>query len=126
MIILEYQDVEVDYCVACHGVWLDAGELELLFGDRALTDGFMTAGDDLRAAREAARRCPICEKKMAKHTTGGEAPVLYDRCTRGDGLWFDAGELQAVLEHGSAAPGGEEVSRWLREMFPEHGRTSPE
>lgn len=124
LIILEYQDVEVDYCVTCRGVWLDAGELELLFGDRTVTQGFMTAGDSAQASREPLRRCPICAKRMAKHTTGGAAPVLYDRCPRGDGLWFDAGELTTVLQYGSPAPGGEEVARWLREMFPERARAS--
>ena len=30
MITLELSDVEVDHCVNCGGIWLDAGELELL------------------------------------------------------------------------------------------------
>ncbi|MCL4278881.1 MAG: zf-TFIIB domain-containing protein, partial [Ignavibacteriaceae bacterium] len=30
MIVLELEQVEVDYCTNCAGVWLDAGELELL------------------------------------------------------------------------------------------------
>ena len=32
MIGLEYEKVEVDYCPACAGVWLDEGELEVLLG----------------------------------------------------------------------------------------------
>ncbi|MCK7521491.1 MAG: zf-TFIIB domain-containing protein [Ignavibacteriales bacterium] len=28
--MLELEQIEVDYCTSCEGVWLDAGELELL------------------------------------------------------------------------------------------------
>ncbi len=42
MIVLEYADVEVDFCVACEGVWLDAGELELLFGSADACTAFLT------------------------------------------------------------------------------------
>jgi len=30
MVVLELEQVEIDYCTGCEGVWLDAGELELL------------------------------------------------------------------------------------------------
>ncbi len=119
MIVLEYQEVEVDYCVACHGVWLDAGELDLLFGDRAMTAGFLGGGDPKLGRAEKPRRCPICRKKMAKAATAGEHPVVYDACAAGDGLWFDKGELTTVLKHGSPVEGGATVAGWLREMFPE-------
>ena len=35
MIVLELDEVEVDYCTECEGIWLDEGELELLLGDEA-------------------------------------------------------------------------------------------
>ncbi len=117
MIVLEYDEVEVDYCVLCHGVWLDAGELDLLFGDRAITEGFLNSGNPRAAGGEAVRKCPICRKGMEKRVTGGAEPVVYDACPRDDGLWFDQGELGTVLKHGSDAAGGEEVGAWLRELF---------
>jgi Zn-finger nucleic acid-binding protein len=120
MIILEFHEVEIDYCPACQGIWLDAGELELLFEDRDILAGFLTAGDAAAvAAGEKKRPCPICDKKMEKQATGGDAPVVYDKCPAGHGLWFDNGELAAVLEKGSEAPGGEEVVSWLCGMFSE-------
>ena len=33
MIVLELESVEIDYCLSCSGIWLDAGELELLLGN---------------------------------------------------------------------------------------------
>jgi len=37
MITLELAEVEVDYCTGCKGVWLDAGELEMLLGNGELS-----------------------------------------------------------------------------------------
>ena len=30
MIVMELNEVEIDHCLSCSGIWLDAGELELL------------------------------------------------------------------------------------------------
>ncbi|MFC1736917.1 zf-TFIIB domain-containing protein [Candidatus Hydrogenedentota bacterium] len=119
MIILEYEQVEVDYCIDCGGIWLDAGELELLFGDDGECEKFMKAGGSVGATKEKPRRCPICGKKMGKSVTGGEEPVTYDDCPKGHGFWFDKGELQEILKHGFSGAGGGEVSGFLREVFPE-------
>ncbi len=33
LVILELNQIEIDYCTSCHGIWLDNGELELLMQD---------------------------------------------------------------------------------------------
>ena len=30
MVIVEHENIELDYCTNCKGVWFDSGELELL------------------------------------------------------------------------------------------------
>ena len=44
MITLELEDVEIDHCLDCGGIWLDAGELELLLDEpekaRSLLESF--------------------------------------------------------------------------------------
>lgn len=117
MMALEYDAVEVDYCGACKGVWLDAGELELLFGDTKCRTSFLQGGTATGARSEKPRRCPICGIKMAKEITRGDTPVVYDSCPRGDGLWFDQGELEQVLAQGHPHAGGEHVTAFLREVF---------
>ena len=99
MITLELADVEIDYCTDCGGIWLDAGELELLMGEpekaRQLLDSFKS---DPKSS-EGIRKCPICDKKMQKIVVGSSEPILLiDRCQKGDGLWFDKGELQDVVD----------------------------
>ncbi len=116
LVTLELHDIEVDYCTGCRGLWLDAGELELLFGDRGMAEGFLHAG--ATTAEEAPRKCPICNTQMEQHTTDGAHAVTWDGCPHDDGLWLDHGELGAILQHGSDAPGGETIAASLRAMFP--------
>ncbi len=113
MITLELTDVEIDYCTDCGGIWLDAGELEMLLGEfekaRQLLDSFKPVlrkeslglskieGIDSKSL-EKQRKCPICDKKMRKIIVGSSMPILLiDKCRRGDGMWFDRGELQDIV-----------------------------
>ena len=50
--------------------------------------------------------CPRCNKKLQAITVGTEPAVELDRCRRGHGLWFDAGEIEAVI---TAFHDGEEI-----------------
>jgi Zn-finger nucleic acid-binding protein len=101
IVTLELAGIEIDHCVHCGGIWLDAGELELLMDNpqkaRHLLDSFQEAS----ASLESARRCPICGKKMAKIMVGtSKPPLLIDRCRRTDGIWLDRSELQEILKRG--------------------------
>jgi hypothetical protein len=117
--VLEYEDVEVDFCFECGGVWLDAGELELLLGPSAHALAELRGGDRKAVGKEEHRRCPLCEVKMEKVVTRGGEPVVYDRCPRGHGLWFDHGELEDVLRRGFEATGSDRVVTFLRGVFGE-------
>ena len=100
MITLELHDVEIDLCVACGGIWLDAGELEQLIGDADKASRLLRTFQKQSHPSEAPRRCPICLKKMHKILIGPpETPVLIDACKRHHGLWFDQGELDDILVH---------------------------
>lgn len=115
MVILELNQVEIDYCSACKGIWLDNGELELIFsnsGNKALADSFSIKKD----FNETKRRCPICKKKMDKvefENTG----IILDSCSNHHGLWFDNGELKELLK--SAEDNNNKMIDLLRDMFGE-------
>ena len=99
MITLELSDVEIDYCTDCGGIWLDAGELELLLNDPEKANSLINTFKLETSCAEKPRKCPICLKKMEKVLVGAAKPVLLiDRCRKGDGLWFDKGELQDIIE----------------------------
>ena len=120
LIVLEHDEIEVDFCPACGGIWLDAGELELLFGNAEACRNFLSIGSPAKVPPgEKPRRCPICDKKMSKESTEGHPPVTFDNCPQGDGMWFDKGELAAVLSHGAAVASNTEVAAFLQSVFSE-------
>ena len=102
VVVVEHERIEIDYCTKCFGVWLDAGELELLL-ERLALDGSAFAMDVLMSlpaqeVAEKARPCPICRKKMRKVLVGAQPVVLVDVCPRGHGLWLDSGEVHRIIE----------------------------
>lgn len=119
MFVLEFELIEIDYCPECRGVWLDSGELELV-GERAgaLRGGLLSALEERKGSRpggRARRRCPICRRRLREVQTEPPNPIVLDRCPRGDGLWFDRGELPAVV----GAAGAEEdnvLARFFAEL----------
>ena len=114
MLALELEGVEIDYCTHCGGIWLDAGELALLLGDDAAAQALL---ESLQPQPKHGRRlrCPVCGKKMNPVAAG---EVTIDRCPHGHGIWFDRGELPAIIRHGSLNP-EHRVARFLDDMFME-------
>ncbi len=117
MITLELDEVEIDYCTVCSGIWLDAGELEILLGEpeRAgkLLQSFKVDTDSV----EKSRKCPICDKKMQKIVVGSSNPkLLIDKCSGGDGLWFDKGELNDIFERAQLDKDNK-IQELLKNMF---------
>ena len=98
MIVVEYEQIELDYCVQCSGVWFDCGELELLLETESagVSAGAMFTAPKGEVA-EKKRRCPLCGKKMAKTLIGESPGVIIDTCPDGEGLWFDGGEVEQVI-----------------------------
>jgi Zn-finger nucleic acid-binding protein len=105
MIVVEYRQIEIDYCHRCSGIWFDKGELDLLLQTASLGDtGLPTLEGVAKEKRShGERKCPICGKKM-KEVPVGEPAIHIDVCRRGDGIWFDGGELQDLLKQLSAGP----------------------
>lgn len=109
--------LEVDSCRTCEGIWFDARELARFLESASLKKTFHW--DDRQRRGEAsftinttARTCPRCAAEMETRLFGG---VTLDRCAQCGGIWFDGGELQAVVtRYRSGAQGDFEISRELR------------
>jgi len=119
MIVLELDEVEVDFCLDCNGIWLDSGELELLLEDEQKAAELLRSFQAAEAGDEQIRKCPICLKKMQKVQIGqANKSLLIDRCAKGHGLWFDKGELQNVLKTDSFDK-EQKIQKLLENMFGE-------
>jgi Zn-finger nucleic acid-binding protein len=97
MVVLELQEVEIDYCLACGGVWLDAGEIELLLDSRPEAEKLLAQLGERPNRQAGSRKCPICLKKMEIISISPKDKVQIDHCRKNHGLWFDRGELETVL-----------------------------
>ena len=112
----EVNEVEVDHCVECKGIWLDVGELELLLEDCGEKEKLLASFEQDKTSKEKSRRCPICLKRMQKVLCGSEEKVLIDRCKKNHGLWFDEGELDEIIRMGSFGQDNR-VLDLLKDMF---------
>jgi uncharacterized protein len=101
-LIVEYESIELDYCAACGGVWFDAGELELLLeaaglgNERSFLEGVAKSPESNVAEKK--RRCPVCRRKMKKVMINEEKKIITDICMGGHGIWFDGGEVNALVK----------------------------
>jgi Zn-finger nucleic acid-binding protein len=101
MVIVEYRDIELDYCTNCKGVWFDSGELELLL-ETADLENYSVFIDDIVDKPEAntsekKRKCPICNAKMKKAFIDEGNQILIDICRQEHGIWFDNKEVHHLL-----------------------------
>lgn len=101
-LIVEYQNIELDYCPECHGVWFDSGELELLLEAAGIKDynRFLSdvAGSPEVKVSEKKRRCPICRRKMKKVYIDEMKKIVTDICNGRHGIWFDGGEVTSLVK----------------------------
>jgi Zn-finger nucleic acid-binding protein len=123
MIVVEYRQIEIDYCNKCSGIWFDKGELELLLKTANLGNTGLATLDGLTKENRSygERKCPICRKKM-NEVTLGQPPIHVDVCRQWDGIWFDGGELQQLLKQVMPGPlatrdGAQQIMAFLGDMF---------
>jgi Zn-finger nucleic acid-binding protein len=116
MIVLELDEVEIDHCPSCQGIWMDAGELELILGDCAEKEAFLSSFQVEGHSKERGRKCPLCSRRMEKVLVGADREVRVDRCRGRDGIWLDGGELEEILEMASFGP-DRRVLHLLKSMF---------
>lgn len=97
--------IEVDRCIACHGIWLDLGEVEKLRAKAGQVDtGESSAG---KTAKAGVVNCPRCNTRMIEMVVLNHPHIRYESCKICYGVYFDAGEfreasgtaLQNLLNH---------------------------
>ena len=119
MIVLEMDQVEVDHCPRCGGVWLDAEEMDLLLEGSEGREEIRRRATAETASNERKRRCPICSRRMEKARItreGSEKSILIDRCEKRHGTWLDGGELDALVKL-SSFPEAHRIHDFLKAMF---------
>ena len=122
LFILHSKNIEVDICHRCHGLWLDAGELEALMqqtGAKATDPLLKFQQQPGTQPKGRPHLCPRCDAALHEiQVAHAGAPTLtLDKCPRGHGLWFDADELQQLLSLFPVATGAAKTIDHLNELF---------
>jgi Zn-finger nucleic acid-binding protein len=112
MIILEYSEVELDYCPSCAGCWLDQGELELILE----TSENIYDLSRFNLSPKSKRRCPRCHKKMHVDLFP-HSDIEVDICPRDGGIWLDRGELLTIAGMESENPAAQKLKAYFKELF---------
>jgi uncharacterized protein len=100
---VDVEDVEVDQCDVCYGIWFDSGELKRILGkkqvDELKSQVPSAKSDDLKRAR-----CPRCKGEGKLVQVASLTTDLHiDTCAVCGGQWLDGGELEALRGGGIAA-----------------------
>jgi Zn-dependent protease with chaperone function/Zn-finger nucleic acid-binding protein len=96
------QDVLVEVCSECHGLWLDRGQIGEFTARPEVLEAQLAGG--LRDRQPAGRPCPRCDAALER----GRLPdrdAHVDECPACGGLWFDADELDRALRAGPGETG---------------------
>ena len=125
LVAFELRGVEIDHCVDCGGTWLDAGELEMITELAGVPSGELSRSlSDASSRGSGSRRCPRCDRKLRIIAVGNENAVELDRCPNGHGLWFDQGELRAVIERSHDSEEGS-VAQFFADLYRTELETQP-
>ena len=95
MLAFSFQELEIDRCPSCDGVWLDKDELETIINrELGTVIDLVSFTQNPQSGDEAPAHCHKCNKPMIVLT--GAADVRFDWCDGCEGLFFDKGELSTI------------------------------
>ena len=93
-------DIEIDCCPQCSGLWLDRGEFDILTAESNVYR-------EEKLTREYSRPplsedttyipCARCGKLMVKKNYARISGVITDECGR-HGVWLDSGEIEKIRQ----------------------------
>jgi Zn-finger nucleic acid-binding protein len=93
------EEVEVDLCPGCHGLWLDRDEIHALGAKSdVVLEGLRVAvqaeANQPEAPTTTAQPCPACHGKLSVASLG---TFSVEHCMECGGLFLDRGELDKVM-----------------------------
>lgn len=96
-----YQQIEIDRCIGCAGIWFDsleAEKLKQLQGSETIDEGIPSTKVECER-NEKELRCPQCSVKMMQILDIDEYTLWYEKCTKCLGVWLDAGEFRKFKQN---------------------------
>ena len=97
--VVQYEDIEVDRCTNCKGIWFDmleAEHLKALEGSENIDVGDPKTGKEYNKIDRV--NCPKCNEPMLRMVDAEQPHIWYEACPVCYGVFFDAGEFSDFKE----------------------------
>lgn len=97
-------DVQVDKCDKCSGIWFDFGELKKVL-DSSNIDTLRNLVENNMGHDSQKSKCPRCkgEGNMVQVASLESKGIHIDTCSVCYGQWLDGGEIEKLKEKGIAS-----------------------
>lgn len=95
---LVVDEVEVDRCRTCDGMWFDRGELGNLLDSREESLAALLPGKDEEDHDHQAGACPRHQVTLLKVLSLRNREVAVETCPVCQGIWLDGGEFRRIRE----------------------------
>jgi Zn-finger nucleic acid-binding protein len=97
---LVYQNIEIDRCSCCAGMWFDCLEAEQLRKHQGSEMVDVGSCQGLPCDRsEKQLQCPRCHAKMMQMLDLDLYALWYEKCSKCQGIWLDAGEFKKFKQN---------------------------
>lgn len=100
MTLVSYDQIKVDRCTNCGGLWFQPEELRALRDDIWMADYILDSGDKKAGKKVNAIKdinCPNCGVLMVQESDPEQAHITYESCPDGHGTYLDAGEFTDIV-----------------------------
>lgn len=100
MVKVTIDDIEVDRCTDCQGLFFDEFEkerLRKLKGAESLDVGDPKTGKEFNRVDRI--HCPRCSSQMIRMVDIDQPHIWFEHCTVCGGAFFDAGEFRELSQH---------------------------
>jgi Zn-finger nucleic acid-binding protein len=91
------QDVAVDRCSSCKGIWFDEQELTELLAEDARHVAALRRGGENEQVDGKRGQCPRDGADLLRIYSSIDRAVVLDACADCHGIWLDPGEFQKLF-----------------------------
>ncbi len=122
---LRHENVRIDACVHCGGVWFDSNELDIVL--RRYDPNYCREGSIAKTLGQRVggtpKKCPRCKVSLATYEFEQGSDLKIDVCHSCHGVWLDKGELDhakifyEIPEAAERIQQETTVGHWLFQFF---------
>ena len=91
----QVDEIELDQCLSCNGIWFDVNELDQYLAEKLI----ILDSPKVARYKELDKKeglCPKCNRVMVKRPAPKHAGFMIDVCEGCHGVWLDSSELDKL------------------------------